>query len=111
MAKRSKLKPSNVSFDYKEGVIDALVGLTVPRRIAEIAVIDLSLPLKKGFHGKKLPSDTAKKMLKDVCRVYTSEDVWHYEHGPCSIVCNAVVSKTKNVGSIPTKGANFGEST
>lgn len=107
---RPKIVRSNVSFDYKEAVANSLISLEIPKKIADIAVIDLKLPLNKGFHGKKSPEETAKKMVKEIYRIYRDDtsNLWHYNCGPCSIVANAVVSKTKNVGSIPTKGANIG---
>lgn len=79
MARRSKKKQlTNASFDYKERVCEALVECQVPVRIAEIAVIDLRTNINVGFHNKLSARETAAGMLKQVDKIYKTEDKWHY---------------------------------
>ena len=105
--KRKKKIVTNASFDYKEQVAFGLTRYDVPLRIAEIAVIDLRYEVNVGFHNKWSTDLTAITMLEKVKKIYATDGKWHYGYeSPRSIVRNAVVSKTSNVGSIPTEGAN-----
>lgn len=106
--RKKKKIVTNASFDYKEQVAFQLARhYDVPLRIAEIAVIDLRYEVNVGFHNKWSTDLTAITMLEKVKRIYMTDGKWHYGYeSPRSIVRNAVVSKTSNVGSIPTEGAS-----
>ena len=65
-------KIKRTPFDFKEQVAVQLMRLDIPRQVAELAVIDFSFDVTKGYHDKQDPITVAQGLLGRVEELYHS---------------------------------------